>query len=455
MALRNKFILFFLVLLFLLGLQWALFVEHERSLLIEETVERAGVLVRTLAQLAREPLAGSQYSRLEDHLESVKLEKDVEYARIVSRGFRVLADTRKSEEGWIYSGEISKEFASEFSGGLILVRAPIEILGEIEGMAEIAFSLSSMREKISRNRVIFAEILVFQVLTGAAFYLLMNYQVLRPLRYLSEKVTSVPPEEDRHEIGVPKFASVEIRRVIGSVNGMRERLVAYQKDAVSKARFATMGKIAANMAHEIRNPLEAISGAVELLDPAAPAGSEASEYLTVIREEIRNLNEYLGEFLEFARPAPFNPEPLDLRLLLQETLLLVNPVARKRGIALSLDREGEPLLCRVDGNQTKRVFLNLILNGIEACGTGGRVEIRAAREGAFGVVRVLDDGRGIPREILDRLFEPYLTTKSKGTGLGLALSRRVVEQHGGTISIAGRTAGGTEATVKFPLEKER
>ena len=453
MALRNKVLAFFLILVFLLTLQWLLFVEHEKSLLTEETVERAGVLARTLAQLSREPLASSQFTRLEDHLESMKLERDVEYARIVSSGFRVLADTRKSEEGWIYSGEIAKKFDVEFRGGLVLVRSPVEILGKTEGMAEIAFSLASMKDKISRNRIIFVEILLFQLAAGIAFYLLLSYQVIRPLRHLTERMTSVPPEEERHEIPVPRFASVEIRRMIASVNEMRSRLVAYQKDEVAKARFATMGKIAANLAHEIRNPLEAISGAVEALGPEAKAGSEAAEFLSVIREEIRNLDDYLGEFLEFARPEPSNPAAADLGTLLRETLLLVTPLARKRGITVFFLKE-EPLRSRVDGNQIKRVFLNLILNGIEACVEAGSVEIRLEREGDFGVVRVLDDGAGIPKEVLDRLFEPYFTTKPQGTGLGLALSRRVAEQHGGSIALAGRPEGGTEAAVRLPLEKE-
>jgi signal transduction histidine kinase len=320
------------------------------------------------------------------------------------------------------------------------------------GMAEIAFSMAPVREKINRNRVIFIEILVFQLLAGAVFSFLMNLQIIKPLRYLSRTLAEAPPETDAHVIAVPAFSSAEIRGMIGSVNEMRERLVAYRKETVEKARFATMGKIAASMAHEIRNPLEAISGAVELMEGGGASGAEAAEYLSIIREEIRNLDAYLGEFLEFARPEPHVPKPADLNELLRETLLLLTPLAKKRGIALELSLAPEPLVCRVDGNRLKRVFLNVALNGIEACSAGGRVTIESGRWRGSLIVTVRDDGPGISDELTARVFEPYFTTKEGGSGIGLSLSKSIVEQHGGSIGIAGGPGTGAVVTIAFPEE---
>ncbi|MFA6507723.1 MAG: ATP-binding protein [Treponemataceae bacterium] len=450
MALKTKLFAFFIVLIALLGLQWFLFVEHEKRLLTEETVERAGILARTLAQLAREPLASSRFAGLEEQLESIKDERDVVFARIVNDRFRVMADTRKEEEGWIYSGDISRKFVTEFSGGLLLARAPVDIMGKSIGMAEVAFSLEPMREKISRNRLIFIEILLFQLLAGAIFSFLLNLQLIRPLRFLSRVLAEVPPETEAHEIPVPRFSSVEIRRMTSSVNEMREKLVEFRKEMVIKARFATMGKIAADMAHEIRNPLEAMSGAVELIETGESLGPEATEYLGIIREEIRNLNDYLGEFLEFARPELHDPKPTNLNALLQDTLLLVNPLAKKQHIIVSLFLSPEPLLCLADGNRLKRVFLNVILNGIEACDGGGRVEIESNGDAESCLVSVRDNGKGISEEILGRVFEPYFTTKDKGSGIGLSLSKSIIEQHGGAIAISGKSGNGTEVTMTFP-----
>lgn len=452
MALKTKLLAFFLVLVALLGLQWFLFIRHERRLLTEEAVSRALILVRTLAELSREPLASSRFSLLENQIDSIGRERDVLYARIVNERFRVLADSRKEEEGWTYSGGIARKLETVLSGDRLFARAPIEVMDRQLGMAEIAFSMAPVREKINRNRVIFIEILVFQLLAGAAFTFLMNLQIIRPLRYLSRLLAEAPPETDAHVIDSPPFSSAEIRAMIGSVNGMRERLVAFRKETVEKARFATMGKIAANMAHEIRNPLEAISGAVELMGGEA-SPEETAEYLGIIREEIRNLDGFLGEFLEFAKTQPHESAPTDLNELLRETLLLLNPLAKKRGVAVELALAPEALICRADGNRLKRVFLNVVLNGIEACGAGGTVRIESRRRDGRCVVAVRDDGPGISGEILSRVFEPYFTTKEGGSGIGLSLSKSIVEQHGGSISIAGSPGAGAEATISFPEER--
>jgi signal transduction histidine kinase len=206
------------------------------------------------------------------------------------------------------------------------------------------------------------------------------------------------------------------------------------------------------MAHEIRNPLEAISGAVELIDTGISSGQEAREYLGIIREEIRNLNDYLGEFLEFARPESHEPVPTDLNALLGETLLLVTPLARKQQILVTVRPSPIPLLCRVDGNRLKRVFLNVILNGIEACEAGGRVEVFVDTRDGRGVVTVRDNGRGISEDIAGRVFEPYFSTKVRGSGIGLSVSKSIVEQHGGDIRISGRPGTGTEVVMTFPKE---
>jgi signal transduction histidine kinase len=449
MALQSKLFAFLAVFAVLLALEWILFVDHERTLLKDEYVERADILARTLAELSREPLASSQISRLEALLQSITLEKDVAYARIADARFRILADTRGGEAGWTHSGRIVEGPETEFAQGLLISRAPIRILTEPAGMAEIAFSLDSMQGKISRNRIIFIEIFAFQLLAGALLSALLIRQIVNPLRAFSRAVTSISPRDEESGIRVPRSSSVEIVAVIAAVNGMRERLAGVRKQMIREAKFATMGKIAANMAHEIRNPLEAISGAVELIE-AESADTTHGRYLSIIREEIGNLNEYLGGFLEFARSEPSHTAPTDLNNLLEEVLILMRPLAKKSGMAVRNLSPRGPVICSVDRNGIKRVILNLVLNGIEAGHADGAVEVATCADNGCAVIEVRDDGCGIPASILDRVFDPYFSTKGTGTGIGLSVSKRLVEQHGGGIRIESTAGNGTVVTVTLP-----
>ncbi|GAB4367026.1 MAG: hypothetical protein Kow009_03860 [Spirochaetales bacterium] len=455
MALQSKLILGFSILLALFTLQWFLFVDRVQSLLTEEKKERAEVLVRTLAELAREPLVSLQLGRIDQQLQSIRMERDVVWARVADKNYRVLSDTRKEEEGWILSGPLPAVRSTEVQGSLLIARSPILIAGSAAGMAEIAFSLDTLDAKIDRNRRIFLGIFGFQLMVGIMMFLLLQIQVFRPLGVVLGRIIELPPEPENLQIEVPPHASPEIVSMVRAVQSMRERLVTFQREALVEARFAVMGKLATHMAHEIRNPLEAISGAVELID-AEVASPTAREYLGVIREEIEILNNYLTEVLEVAKPELSQTSRTDLSALIQETLFLLNPMARKRGVSLTFQASPESLSpCRVDRSQMKRVFLNLILNAIEASPQEKEVQVVLQQKEDGVWVWVKDNGGGIPETILPKVFDPYFTTKEEGTGLGLSLSKRIVERHGGSIGISSREGHGTEVWVRLPVERRR
>ncbi|HOV39268.1 MAG TPA: hypothetical protein PLG79_11130, partial [Spirochaetales bacterium] len=176
MALQNKLLLCFSALVLLFTLQWALLEGHERRLLMEEMEERASVLARTLAELAREPLTGLQIVRIDQQIQSIRRERDVVWARVSDRNFRILSDTRKEEEGWIHTGSLPQSLETEIHGLLLFARAPIIVAGIPVGMAEIAFSLEPVQEKIARNRNIFIGILSFQIAVSVLVFLLLNVQ---------------------------------------------------------------------------------------------------------------------------------------------------------------------------------------------------------------------------------------------------------------------------------------
>ncbi|HEX4382267.1 MAG TPA: ATP-binding protein [Myxococcales bacterium] len=233
-------------------------------------------------------------------------------------------------------------------------------------------------------------------------------------------------------------------------------------------RLAALGEMAAGLAHEIRNPLGAIKGAAQYLDPAGLQAGDA-EILNIIVEEVNRLDGVVAQFLDYSRPFPTPAsgkfQPTDLNDVLWKTMKLIESDLPKN-VAAELDlTPGLPAIS-ADAEQLKQVFINLALNAVQAMPDGGRLVVRSRRPHApieLGLsestprysadqveVRFADTGAGIPEESLDRIFIPFYTTKTKGTGLGLAISQRIVKGHGGTIEVQSRVGEGTEFILRFP-----
>ena len=217
-------------------------------------------------------------------------------------------------------------------------------------------------------------------------------------------------------------------------------------------RLATVGNMAAAVAHELRNPLNAVSMGIQRLRVEfEPAPRE--EYLRMvdlIQGEVRRLNTIVEEFLSLARPMPLKREPIIVAALLEEVLGLVESEARGAGIAVVREIPSSLPVLHADRDRLKQVLLNLVLNAIQAMPSGGTLEIAAAAGGML-TVTVADTGSGIAPELLPKVFEPYVTTKTKGLGLGLAIVRRIIEAHGGSIEAVSEPGRRTSFRFALPL----
>jgi signal transduction histidine kinase len=221
-------------------------------------------------------------------------------------------------------------------------------------------------------------------------------------------------------------------------------------------RLAALGEMAAGLAHEIRNPLGAIKGAAQLLlpsgDGAPPESRESREFLGIIVEEANRLNRVVSQFLDYARPYQGNLEPLDVNEVVRKTAQLLPPGTPSSDVQLQL---GATPPVRGDAEQLRQVFLNLALNALQAMPDGGRLTISTVTRSSRGApsaveVRFQDTGRGIPSAAMKNLFIPFYTTKDKGTGLGLPISQRIVENHGGRIEVRSREGAGSTFAVVLP-----
>lgn len=216
-------------------------------------------------------------------------------------------------------------------------------------------------------------------------------------------------------------------------------------------RLAALGELTAGVAHEIRNPLTSIRGFMQLLESSDDV-AEWQRYAPIIVRQVDSLNRIVTELLDFGRPRPPSIRPIQLNDVIHEVSLLAG---RKSSAQLVLDMAPGLPLVNADGEALKQAVLNLIINAVQAIPDSGTVRIATAADGAGdAVVTVADDGVGIAPENLEKIFDPFFTTKAEGTGLGLAMVHRIVDAHGGTISIASTPGAGTTVTVRLPLARD-
>ncbi len=253
-------------------------------------------------------------------------------------------------------------------------------------------------------------------------------------------------------------------------------VVILEGDLRRSERLAALGEMGAKIAHEIRNPLAAISGSIELLrknHPHSPVESEAARLMDIVEREADRLNRLLTDFLRYARPAPPKRLPVDLKGLVDEVLETFASACPEN---VEVTSDGfEAITVLADAEQMHQVLWNLILNAVQAMPEGGRLEIRSGivsgredqGEGGFhrnriedpdslvlrewAEICVVDSGPGIPEEVQERMFEPFFTTRPDGTGLGLATVHRIVTGHGGLLLVESAEGRGTSVRIRLPV----
>ena len=244
----------------------------------------------------------------------------------------------------------------------------------------------------------------------------------------------------------------ELEGVIGVFQDLSE--IKEMEQRVRQAdRLAAIGRLAANIAHEIRNPLAALSGAIEQLTQELALDEHRGRLMQIVLRESERLNRIIGEFLAYARPAPLRRQNVNLAELLDEVALLLecHPLASK----IKIVREyGPELPARVDVNQFRQALWNLSLNAAQAMPDGGELTVGARIMNSATPcleVWVADTGRGIGPEHLPQIFEPFYSTKPDGSGLGLAVVHRVMQEHGGEVKVRSAPGAGTTFTLSLPL----
>lgn len=229
-----------------------------------------------------------------------------------------------------------------------------------------------------------------------------------------------------------------------------------EKEMRETERLAAVGRMAAGVAHEVRNPLSSVKGLALLLQRKFAEKSNEHETATLLIQEVERINRTISELLSFARPAPLELTKVDIRQLLERQIKLLAADRASDGIRFVLEASDDLCPLAADQDRLNQVFVNILLNGVQAMGDGGELVVRAVNnsEDDSVVISVADSGIGMEKDTVSQVFFPYFTTKKGGTGVGLALSQKIVNEHGGTIKIHSSPGRGTVVTVTLPIWKE-
>ena len=240
-----------------------------------------------------------------------------------------------------------------------------------------------------------------------------------------------------------------------SLSARIERFVAKlqqrDREVLRAEQLAALGQLAAGVAHEVRNPLTSIKLLVQSeLETSSPGGM-AQEDLQVILGEVQRMERSLQSFLDYARPPHLERREIDLESVVKGVVNLTRIRSERQCVKVAIEVPNDAILISADTAQCQQVMLNLVLNALDAMPSGGLLTIRLQQHANHALVTVIDTGAGIVPEIRDRLFQPFATSKETGLGLGLVITQRIVEAHGGRVEVESPEAGGTAFQVTLPL----
>ena len=247
----------------------------------------------------------------------------------------------------------------------------------------------------------------------------------------------------------------ELGQLGNAFNDMAGRLVELQEDIRKNERQATFGRIAVGLVHDLSHPIMNIGNSCKLMVKMFDDSEYRESFKRTVERELSEVKRVLDDLRNVARPIPLEKFALDVNKAITELAESVTPTAEQAGLTLETDLVFGPLYIEGDLFALNRVYRNLLTNAFQATGPRGRVVIKTHRQDGQAVVEIADTGSGIPAERLKTIFEDFVTTKRRGLGLGLAISKKVVEQLGGTISVASEVNMGTTFTLRFPLTKAR
>lgn len=345
---------------------------------------------------------------------------------------------------------------------------PVSVAGAPQGALEITESLEEQTRYSGTTFLqMVATIAIIAALSGGLAFLLGAWFVGRPI----EKLIGIAQRIGTGDLSrrVELRQRDEIGELAGAMNAMADHLAAALEQLRRADRLATVGKLAAGVAHELGTPLSVISGRTKMIRPGESSPEEISKHIRIMQEQLDRVMTTIRQLLDFGRPRKPEKVHVDLRALARSVLAIVGPLGEKRGVLLRMGDGDAPAVVHADAGQIQQALTNLVMNAIQAMPDGGTAtvglaEVRARPplapeepERPYLRLDVRDEGEGVSPEVREHLFEPFFTTKptGEGTGLGLSVSHGIVREHGGFLAVTSEVGRGSCFSIYLPTEDGR
>lgn len=450
LRLTTKLVIMMLTLLVLSLTASVIFSYLSQQALVQEIEESINDLSNatavSLEQLSGEP-DQAQFQKLMSRL----ARKGVKEIKLLDAEKAVIVSTPPSERK--IASTLTQEGKREYN-----VTAPLVDGNEVLGYIHVTFTLDDLAQitKATLYKRVAVTLLIFSLGILVSLYLARKYT--QPLHSVVESAKHVAAGDLTKTIEVE--GEDEVAELTRNFNEMVEKLRQHREleERLREAeRLSAVGKLASGIAHEIRNPLNFINLSIDhirnRLGGGRPDGTaEALALMANIKAEIHRLNIMIENFLTVGKPLTLNKVEVDPVALLQDVVGLARQKALEQGIAIEMAGEAPVPRLQADPVQIKTCLMNVVLNAIQAMPAGGRLRITTVSGSGTVDITISDTGPGISEDDINRIFNPYFTTKKLGIGLGLAITKKIVEEHQGRITVRSRPNEGTDVVISLPVE---
>ena len=368
----------------------------------------------------------------------------------VARGDNLRGHPLVARLAALSTGEVTSDQYDDARGPMLGVAARLPSLGWtviVEQSRDEAFAIPIRLQW----QLGIAIAVALMVMLGVGYF--WGYRFIDPILALTRGTRALA--EGKLDERVKVDSSDEIGQLGLAFNNMADRLVELQEDVRKKERQAMFGRISIGLVHDLSHPIQNIGNSCKLIVKMFDDQEYRETFKRTIERELAQVKRVLDDLRNVARPIPLQRFPVDINKEIAELVESMQSTAEKAGLTIETEFVFGQLFIEADLFALNRVYRNLIMNSLQATPPRGRVVVRTLRDAGYATVEVSDTGCGIPKERLETIFEDFVTTKRRGLGLGLAISKKIVEQLDGTITVSSDVGVGSTFTLKFPLTSAR